>query len=150
MIKILIVEDDLFKTTDIKTYITKHFNDCDIDVVCSYQSGCNAAITNKYDILILDMSIPNFDVNYNENGGDTLKNGGELIMRELLDEDVDFSAVIISQYEEFGGESIDQIDNRLKKLCPNQYNGWITYSTSNNDWQEKLLNTIRNVISTNN
>lgn len=150
MIKILIVEDDLFKTTDIKTYITKHFNDCDIDVVCSYQSGCNAAITNKYDILILDMSIPNFDVNYNENGGDTLKNGGELIMRELLDEDVDFSAVIISQYEEFGGESIDQIDNRLKKLCPNQYNGWITYSTSNNDWQGKLLNTIRNVISTNN
>lgn len=148
--RILIVEDDMFKSNDLKSFIEKHFKDSMIIVAKSYQTGCNAAFNEKFDLLILDMSIPNFDIGDGENGGYTLKNGGELIMRELLDERRAFNAVIVSQYETFGGETIEQIDNRLKKLCSLNYYGWITYSTSNNDWQEKLLNTIKNVINTNN
>lgn len=148
--RILIIEDDLFKLNALKSIIEKHFVECVIDVAKSYQTGCDAAFGNKYDLLILDMTIPNFDIVNNENGGNTLKNGGELIMRELLDENEDFNAVIISQYETFGGETIEQIDNRLKDLCSSKYHGWITYSTNNNDWQEKLLNTIKNVINSNN
>lgn len=148
--KILIVEDDLFKSNALKDFIERHFVNSIIDVAKSYQTGCDAAFGENYNLLILDMTIPNFDVEDNENGGFTLKNGGELIMRELLDEDKKFDAVIISQYETFGGETIEQIDNRLKELCSSNYHGWITYSTSNNDWQEKLLNTIKDVININN
>ena len=148
--KILIVEDDLFKLNALKCFIEKHFKDCKIDIARSYQTGCDAAFSDKYDLLILDMTLPNFDIVNNDNGGNTLKNGGELIMRELLEENVFFNAVIISQYETFGGETIEQIDNRLKSLCSSKYHGWITYSTNNNDWQEKLLNTIKNVIDSNN
>ena len=148
--KILIVEDDLFKSSALEGFIRTHFENIIIDTVRSYQSGCNAALYGTYELLILDMSIPNFDIDNNEDGGYTLKNGGELIMRELVDEEKNFNAVIISQYETFGGETIEQINNRLHNLCLNKYKGWITYSTSNNDWQEKLLNIIQNVISTNN
>lgn len=147
--KILIVEDDLFKLQALQCFIEKHFINSKIDVAKSYQAGCDAAFRQKYDLLILDMTIPNFNVMNNESGGNTLKNGGELIMRELLDENEDFNAVIISQYETFGGETIEQIDERLKSLCSSKYHGWITYSTNNNDWQEKLLKTIKNVINTN-
>lgn len=148
--KILIVEDDLFKSNALKCFIEDKYADCSIRVVKSYQTGCDAVLNESFDLLILDMSIPNFDIENNEDGGFTLKNGGELIMRELLEEEKDFNAVIISQYETFGGETIEQIDKRLKDLCATKYLGWITYSTSNNDWQEKLIKTIQYVVDTNN
>lgn len=141
--KILIVEDDAFKAEDIKTVILKEFRDCCIHIAKSFQSGCEIALTKPFDLLILDMSIPNFDICSEDHGGETLKNGGELIMRELIDEGRDFNAVILSQYETFAGETIEQIDTRLKTLCQTKYMGWIKYSISNNDWQEKLFNTIK-------
>ena len=141
--KILIVEDDAFKAEDIKSVILKEIRDCRIKVAKSFQSGCEVSLTDKFDLLILDMSIPNFDICSEDQGGETLKNGGELIMRELIDEGRNFNAVILSQYETFAGETIEQIDKRLKEFCQSKYMGWIKYSISNNDWQEKLLNTIK-------
>lgn len=141
--KILIVEDDAFKAEDVKNAILKEFRDCYIQIVKSYQSGCEVSITETFDLLILDMSIPNFDICSEDQGGETLKNGGELIMRELVDEGKNFNAVILSQYETFAGETIEQIDTRLKAFCQTKYMGWIKYSISNNDWQEKLFNTIK-------
>lgn len=148
--KILIVEDDLFKSSALKDFLVNNYKDCSIMVAKSYQTGCDAALNGAFDLLILDMSIPNFDIENNEDGGYTLKNGGELIMRELLEEEENYKAVIISQYETFGGETIEQIDKRLSDLCDSNYLGWITYSTSNNDWQEKLKNIIQHVVDINN
>ena len=71
-------------------------------------------------------------------------------MRELLDEEVPFKAVIISQYETFNNETVEQIDARLKGLCSSNYLGWIKYSTKNIDWKEKLNKIINDVINTNN
>lgn len=141
--KILIVEDDAFKAEDIKCVILKEFRDCSIKIAKSFQSGCEVSLAEAFDLLILDMSIPNFDICSEDQGGETLKNGGELIMRELVDEGRNFNAVILSQYETFAGETIEQIDKRLKEFCQSKYMGWIKYSISNNDWQEKLLNTIK-------
>lgn len=147
--KILIVEDDLYKSSALNDFIVGNYKDSSVTVAKSYQTGCDAALNDAFDLLILDMSIPNFDIENNEDGGYTLKNGGELIMRELLEEEEDYKAVIISQYETFGGETIEQIDKRLKDLCNSNYLGWITYSTSNNDWQDKLKNIIQHVVDIN-
>lgn len=147
---ILIVEDDTFKADALKEYVLEIVPNANITVAKSFRSGCHAAFEGKYEILLLDMTMPNFDVANSENGGDTLKNGGELIMRELLDEAVPFKAVIISQYETFNNETIEQIDARLKELCSSNYLGWIKYSTKNIDWKEKLNKLISDVINTSN
>ncbi len=148
--KILIVEDDSFKIEDLKEHIKNKISNCIITVKKSYQSACDAALSDYFDLLLLDMSIPTFDITNNEKGGDTLKNGGELIMRELTEEGIPFEAVIISQYETFNQETVEQIDTRLENQFGPHYHGWIKYSTRNNDWQEKLTKIIENDININN
>jgi hypothetical protein len=91
------------------------------------------------------MSIPNFDINENEDGGATLKNGGELIIMELIDENVDFKCVVLTQYETFNEETLDAIDSRLKEKCGNKYLGFIKYSAWKDDWKELLKNKILNL-----
>lgn len=144
--KILIVEDDLYKSEDVESFIKKEFPNIEIFFGKSYQSGLQKALSRHFDLMLVDMSIPNFDIKDNEDGGTALKNGGELILRELLDENIDFKSAIITQYETFNGETIEEIDNRLKEDCGNKYLGCIKYSAWNDDWKEYLKTTIDNVI----
>lgn len=145
---ILIVEDDENKYKTISEYISSIYPQIKLFVSHSYQSGVQMAIDHKYDLLLLDMSIPNFDITVNEEGGEALKNGGELIIEELLDEGIDFKCTIITQYETFNNEPLSTIDSRLRKSCGTKYCGCIKYDTYNDDWKELLKANIENVIHT--
>ena len=63
------------------------------------------------------MTIPNFDITEKSDGGKSYKNGGEIIVKELLDEGVDFNCAVITQYETFNDETIDQISLRIQRIC---------------------------------
>lgn len=145
VLKILIIEDDDNKCSEIESYLKKTFYNISLKYGKSYQSGIQEAINERYDLLLLDMSIPNFDINENEDGGSTLKNGGELIIMELIDENVDFKCVVLTQYETFNDETLDAIDTRLKENCGSKYLGCIRYSAWKNDWKELLKNIIQNL-----
>ena len=147
---ILIVEDDENKSKTITEYISSIYPDIELSVAHSYQSGVQMAIDYKYDLLLLDMSIPNFDITENEGGGEALKNGGELIIQELLDENIDFNCTIITQYETFNNEPLTTIDARLRKSCGDKYQGCIKYDSYNDDWKDLLKINIENVIHTHN
>ena len=145
--KILIVEDDENKRKAIANYIMQTFPKVEIKEANSYLSGVDMAMQYDFDLLLLDMSIPNFDGKDNKNSGEKLKNGGELIIQELLDEKIQFHCTIITQYETFNNESLESIDRRLKRICGNQYHGCIRYNTNNDQWKELLKNNIENVIN---
>lgn len=147
--RILIVEDDAEKAKSIESYISEKFSSNSTNVVQSYHDGVEYAMNGKYDIIILDMSIPAFE-GQDSCRGETLKNGGEIIVRELLDEDIKFRCLVITQYETFNNESLETIDKRLRKLCGNSYLGCIKYDTYNDDWKDKLKNVLENVFGINN
>ncbi|MCQ2320627.1 MAG: response regulator [Bacteroidales bacterium] len=146
--KILLVEDDEHKMNDIITYLKTIIKDVIIDTAYSIASGVGAAIDNQYDIILLDMNIPNFDITETSDGGKSYKNGGEIIVKELLDEDVDFRCAIVTQYETFNNETIDQIGQRMKELCGDNYFGYVKYSTSDNSWKDSLKKLIEHVENT--
>lgn len=149
-VKVLIVEDDRNKANTITSFLQEIYPDIAIEYAMSYQSGVELAISNEYDLLLLDMSIPNYDADGNSSSEDTLKNGGELIIYELLDEGIDFDCTIITQYETINDEPLSVIDERLHSICGNQYHGYIQYQTYNDEWKRKLKNNIDHVINTNN
>ena len=61
--KILIVEDDENKLNNLKDFINEYYlNEVNIDICHSFQSGLESILINKYDLLLLDMSLPNFDL----------------------------------------------------------------------------------------
>ncbi len=139
---ILLVEDDDKKRGSVLSYLHQEFSNLKIDEGYSVESGVQKAIDNQYDLIILDMTIPNFDKTDGKNGGNSYKNGGEIIVRELKDEDIEFRCMILTQYETFNNETIDQISNRIKKKCGNDYLGYVKYNTLNNEWKEQIKNII--------
>lgn len=143
--KILLVEDDEHKMNDIILYLKTTMKNVNIDTAYSIASGVETAINNLYDLVLLDMTIPNFDITETSDGGKSYKNGGEIIVKELLDEEIDFRCAIITQYETFNNETIDQIGLRMKVLCGDNYYGYVKYSTSDNSWKDSLKKLIEHV-----
>ena len=140
--KILLVEDDGYKSSAIKHWIETEYPGFVVDVKVSYKDGCISALDIKYDLLILDMSLP---ARAQEGGSskDTISNGGELIIREMLDEQVPFKAVILTQYETFNGETIEAIDGRLKQMCGDNFYGCISYNSQDDSWKDNLQTILR-------
>ena len=46
--------------------------------------------------------------------------------------------MVLTQYETFNNETIDQISNRIKQKCGNNYLGYVKYSTLNNEWKDQI------------
>lgn len=142
--RILLVEDDGYKSTAIQQWIEANYNDIDVTLAVSYKDGCVAALDERFDLLILDMSLPARGQSVGASK-DTIVNGGELIIRELLDEDEDFYAVILTQYETFNGETIEAIEDRLRQLCGDKFAGCISYNSQDDSWKNNLKVVLDNV-----
>ena len=142
--RILLVEDDGYKSTAIQQWIEANYNNIDVKLAVSYKDGCVAALDERFDLLILDMSLP-ARVQSVGASKDTIVNGGELIIRELLDEDEDFYAVILTQYETFNGETIEAIEDRLRLLCGDKFAGCISYNSQDDSWKNNLKVVLDNV-----
>lgn len=143
--KILLVEDDGYKSTAIKQWIETEYRDACVELTVSYRDGCLAALEGGYELLILDMSLPARTQKIGS-AKDTIVNGGELIIRELLDEKVPFKAVILTQYETFNGETIETIDDRMKQMCGESFFGCISYNSQDDSWKnnlQKILNYVK-------
>lgn len=143
--KLLLVEDDEHKMNNIISYIDTLNKEIVVVTARSVESGVQAAVDSQYDLILLDMTIPNFDITDKSDGGKSYKNGGEIIVKELLDEDVVFRCAVITQYETFNNETIDQISQRIRQLCGNDYLGYVKYSTNTESWREELNDLIKYV-----
>ena len=108
--KILLVEDDEHKMNDIISYIETLKKNIIVNVARSVESGVQAAVDNRYDLVLLDMTIPNFDITEKSDGGKSYKNGGEIIVKELIYEEVAFRCAVITQYETFNNETMTICD----------------------------------------
>ena len=116
----------------------------------SIESGVQLGVDHDYDLILLDMTIPNFDKTDGKNGGISFKNGGEIIVRELIDEGVTFKCAILTQYETFNNETIEEISERIKEKCGENYLGYIKYNILDEEWKDNLIKLFKNVKSTNN
>ncbi|WP_264531546.1 hypothetical protein [Flavobacterium sp. N502540] len=145
--KILIVENDTNKSTQVEFFLQYEIkiSPNNIDTRRSFQSGLEAILVNSYDLLILDMSIPTFDISEIDDGGETLDRGGEIILQEMEREGIKTKALILTQYEEFDEISLEEIDNSLREEFSDFYLGCIYYNTSQVNWQNELKNIISNL-----
>ena len=142
--KILIVENDSIKSNQVLSFLNDDLNFSveNITVKRSFQSGLEAILTMPFDLLILDMSIPTFDITATDDGGETLDRGGEIILQEMEREEISIQALILTQYEEFDNVSLEEIDNELRVQYSDFYLGCIYYNISEDKWQNELRETI--------
>lgn len=139
---ILLIEDDEHKRTNIIHYLEMTWAGAQISVAASLMSGVRKALAEKPDVILLDMTLPNYDVKDGETGGGMHKFGGVEFLKQMRRRNLDCPVVVITQFETFGEPpniiGLSELDADLKKQFSPIYRGAIYYHASIDDWIENL------------
>lgn len=147
--KILLIEDDQHKSSQISNFLNSVLENPLITLKKSYQSGLKEIFTNQFDLILLDMQLPNFDIKTGEDGYKFRKTAGIDILDEVSRKKINCKVIVITQFETFG-EGKYYIDlNGLKKILETNFSqiyiNTIFYSPQNNLWQTSLINIINSL-----
>lgn len=146
--KILIIEDNKNKMLCLKEFIAKMdlSEKVEFEEANSFTSGIRK-INNKIgEIIILDMSLPTYDITHWENGGDKKPVAGKEIMKRMIHRNILIPVIIVTQFETFGENRITldilnkEFENEFKKV----WKGTIFYE--GDEWKEGLEQLLREII----
>jgi CheY-like chemotaxis protein len=149
--KVLVIDDDPNKMRQLTECIREFAADTQVLQARSYQSGLKAALFEGPDLVVLDMTMPTFDVGGKETGGRERRYAGLQILRQLKRKETAVATVVVTQFEQFG-EGDDQITLaelrvRLAKEFPGSYLGTIYYQAGDSKWRDELRDTFGRVCS---
>lgn len=143
--KVLLIEDDDYKARQIVEFVNTL--GCEVEVKKAYNSGMMALTNNQYDLVLLDMTIPSFELSPEHPTSRIRKYGGRDILSEMERCEIVVPTIIITQYKVFddGEKSLEILNEELAEEYSQIYKGLIYYNSSIVDWQEKLQNILSNI-----
>lgn len=140
--RILIIEDDSNKMQRIAKEVQKIRKNVHLTEARSYQNGISNLMSNQFDFLLLDMSLPIFDISLEEDGFQVDPFSGRNILEEMKRKNVLVPTIIITMFETFGDGSdlmtLEELDKDLSEKYPLIYKGAIYYNSSEINWKEAL------------
>jgi len=148
--RILFIEDHPLKQAQINKYIKEIFVDCEIELKNSYISGLKELKNNhiNYDVLLLDISMPNYDISSEDSGGDWMPLAGKKILKEMYLRDIPTKTIVVTMHGSFDdGTKITELDSAFKNEFSDNYIGYVFYSQINEDWKDKLYQLLNTLIS---
>jgi len=141
--KILIIEDDPNKAQQIITFLSEDLKISEIIYKKSYQSGLKELYKNNFDFVLLDMSLPTYDINPGEDAYKFRHIAGYDILNELKRKNKTAKVIIMTQFERFGeGKqyiSLSDLKMILRKEFSENYLVTISYHPGRTSWKEELF-----------
>lgn len=148
--KILIIEDDMNKIEQIEAFLKLINPDIHTTVKKSYQSGLREIIKSHYDLIVLDMSLPTYDISPKEEGGPFLTYAGEEILQEMMRRNITSKVIVATQFDSFGeGQdaiTLDQLRDRLSMKFKDNYLKSIYYEASEKNWKDEILSIVESIL----
>lgn len=142
--KILLVEDNPLKREKISEFVSAN-PDVSLLEAASYNSGMSLLLSEDFDLIILDMSMPTFDRTDASHGGRFRAVAGKEIATRLAKLKRLVPFVVVTGYKDFsvGSQSlsIEQIDESLSAIG-DDYKGCIIFDAADSVWKEKLADII--------
>jgi DNA-binding response OmpR family regulator len=139
--KVVLIEDDLNKGRQITDFLAKCFPAIELTERRSYTSGLKEIRDSNPDLILLDMSIPNYDGDSVSDGGKFRSYGGRDILHQLLRRGLEIPVIVVTQYAAFSDESkslgLAELSGELRAEFPN-YIDTIFYSASEDAWRDRL------------
>jgi DNA-binding NarL/FixJ family response regulator len=148
--KILFIEDHPHKRGQVLNFLSETFPNAEVIVKGSYNSGLKELIQNSldYNFLLLDISMPNYDISPEESGGDFLPLAGKLILKEMYLREISTKAIVVSMHGSFeGGTKLTELDNELRRDFSENYIGYVYFSPISTEWKNQLENLIKKMHS---
>lgn len=148
--RILIIEDDQNKIKILTEFLASLIPKSQIIVKFSYQSGLKEIIIGGYNIILLDMSMPTFDITPQEPGGTPRPFAGKEILRQMERRKIEIPVIVVTQFEKFGEGSstiiLSELKNELSKFNKDIYVGTVYYNPGLNNWKEELTTMLKKFI----
>ena len=150
--KILLVEDDENKRTQIIEFLRESQPARQVRAARSLQSGLDALFDDSPELVLLDMTIPNYDAGPEESGGYMYKTGGWEFLRQMERFDIRTPVIVVTQFEKFGDASdamdLEELDRRLRSEHQDVYQGFVYYNAAISGWKAELASLIEVTIGT--
>lgn len=146
MHKILVVEDSQYKRDKIIDVISSNYSNCQVDICASFTSAWKHILSSDYKLIVLDMSIPTFDVSEAESGGEFRTFGGKELARKMARRKMVSKFIFITQYENFSVKNDSYTFESLKEEMFNEYPdcclGFVLFSNKSSDWKNSLMDIV--------
>ncbi len=140
--KILIIEDDPNKAQQVISYLHERNMYAEITHKKSYQSGLKELLTGMFDFVLLDMSLPTYDINPGEDAYKFRHLAGYDILAEIKRKKKAAKVIIVTQFERFGeGKqfiSLKDLKANLRRDFTENYIEIISYHPGRTSWKEEL------------
>jgi len=149
-LKILVVEDEAPKLEHIDRFLSQTGVNSSICFAHSVNAALDALDDVVPDLILLDMSLPTFDVNDREDGGRPQGFGGIEILRHISMSEIKCATIIITGYEAFpregeGPVELSQLREELNTEFPSILKGVLHYNSTYDEWKTELVRVLRNV-----
>lgn len=137
---VLYVEDEEVKAEEVLTFLDERYN---VDFRKSLSGGLSAIQENQYDLVLLDMSLPLYDYDSeDEDENDFGTFAGIEILEELIRKSRNDKVLVITAFDILGeGENeitMLQLDTNLQEEYKEIYLGLIYYDSSSLEWRRNL------------
>jgi CheY-like chemotaxis protein len=140
--KIVIVEDDVNKSSQLHEQVCQMFPSAQCEECRSYRSGLKRIVEERPSLVILDMSMPTFDVGPKDKGGRTRAFGGKDILEEMRRRRIVARVVVVTQFETFGEgaqkKTLNELQGELKAEFAELYVGTVYYHPAHSNWRLEL------------
>jgi CheY-like chemotaxis protein len=151
--RVLLVEDDPDKAQRLLEFLHEQLQGSKIDSVSSVHSALKALCDRSiaYDLAILDMSMPNYDVSTAEPTGGAPENfGGRELLAQMKLRKRTVPSVVVTMFDLFGDGSgrvsLADLDSSLADRYGDFYLGYVSYDQAQESWKKALLEKIKGVV----
>jgi CheY-like chemotaxis protein len=145
--KILIVEDDENKRLQLQQFLVESLAGVAVVLEQSLQSGLRALRHERPDVVLLDMTIPNYTPSADETGGPMHVFGGSEFLRQMNRFKNAIPVIVVTQFETFGNppdtKHLKDVDSELAAGYPTIYLGVVYCHAAIHGWKEDLRRLVR-------
>jgi CheY-like chemotaxis protein len=139
---VLLVEDDEFKAADIARLLNEGLPASTLERAASVTSALRMITAGAYDLVVLDMSLPTFDLSGPGGGGSPQGQGGVEVLRLANRLGVKATYVVVTQYPdiEIDGQEIplSEAAAKLTARFKLKVAECVPYEFDGNDWEQDL------------
>jgi len=151
VIHALLVEDEGPKLAHIRRFMRESFSNVSVSDARSVSKALDAIEEEMFDLLLLDMSLPTFDVGHGEHGGRPQGFGGIEILRHIAMAGLALPTIVLTGYEAFPDEAGTLIDlntlrERMTEEFPETVVAVVHFNSSLDDWKISLRPIIERII----
>lgn len=147
---VALIEDEITKRDAVYAHVESLLPDYKIVEAKSVKTGRLLMRDHAPSILLLDMSLPTFEVCESDSGGRPQGLGGIEIMRYMLKDSSEAPVIVVTGYQEFSERSrymsVESLMEALYVEFPDIFKGLVIFNVLSDDWKEGLSDLISEVV----